>query len=176
VILSEKVEQLLDLNGRKAANIAADINIAWRRTEEDEAFENARLFDRDQYPDHCADRVTDKNAPLNFQLVDDINEIIHITCKAGVFGWIISRSIRAARAHMVEQYCAEIPLEIGGDMPLHILVAAVTVSENHLPGTVTPYTDVISIPSRHVRRIPDFAGIYIEYHIATLQDHARFVE
>ena len=88
--------------------------------------------------------MPDKNGILQVKFTTDIDDIIGVTSKRGVFRFAVGLKVGAACTDVIEQDSSEIMDEGGFYITPHVLVAAKTVSEDHRFLTRTPNTDIVS--------------------------------
>ncbi len=85
-MLSRKIQQFLDLIRAEAASIAVVVDVARRRADQHDAFEELRSLLRGQDADHGADRMSDENPAFDIQHPPNLDNIVGIAVQVAVLG------------------------------------------------------------------------------------------
>src|SRR3982750_3027647 len=80
---------------------------------------------------------------------NDLQNVICIAVQYRVFFAAVLCQVRLSGTHEVEQYNPIVVHKSGGQKAPHVLVAAVTVSEQHGLAAVSDDVDVVSLEDRH---------------------------
>ena len=144
VIVGEEFQEFGNLLFLEAADIAFIVNIAGRRPYHDEAFEHARRLERREKADHRTNRMADEDRVLEAEFVADLDHVVRVARKRGVFLGIVGLQVRPARPDMVEKDSPKSVLESGRHVPPHVLVAAKSVGEHHRRGTGAGRMNVVA--------------------------------
>jgi hypothetical protein len=84
VVLVHRLEQSLDVRALEAADVRRVVDVARRRSDEDEMREALRLTPRREHADHRAHRVSDEDHVLQLELVADVEHVLYVAVEAGV--------------------------------------------------------------------------------------------
>ena len=137
-------KQTVDVAALEAADIAVVVDVARRRSDEDEPSEPIGLAVGREHADHAAHRVSDEDDVVQVERMDDVEDVLRVALERSIAVVIVLRLVGLSGADIVEEDDAIVVLEGGDDVPPHVLIAAEAMSEQHGPGTLAGDADVVA--------------------------------
>ena len=127
-----------------------------RRAEEDELRELLRAADGAEDCDHGGEGMADERAALDFQGVEDLEEVVDVGIESGIPLKVEVIGIDAAGTGEIIEYDAIIAGEVRHDSLPHRLIGPETVSQHQklLPGSDHPHVqDLEQVPPSCIHQL-----------------------
>jgi hypothetical protein len=150
MIAVQEVEETVDILALEPADVITIVDVARRWTNQHEPLEAVRLLDGGENADHSAHRMADEDSVCQVELATDLQYVLRVAVQGIMPRPIISRGIRLPMTNMVEQNDLVAVRKGRRDEPPHVLVAAISVSEDHRLRTAPGNLNIVSLEnSRH---------------------------